>query len=401
MAQNLENRPIKISIDTKKAFKTKSVRQLKKEKFLFSTMNSFWLVWIFSKTAKLFLLGISPFRCYIKNTIYNHFCAGETLEESTKVVVKLKENGIKTILDYSKEGHGTTAEFQASIDEIKRVIELAANEKSIPYTSIKLTGVANFSLLEKISKSEALSTSDKDEFQKTMNRLDELFQFCLNNDVPIYIDAEESWIQNAIDQIAEHFMEKYNKRKAIVNTTIQFYRWDRLKYLRKLYERALQKNFFLGIKIVRGAYMEKENDRAHKMQYASPISAYKENVDNDFNEAVRFCLKRIEKISICVGTHNEESTLNLINLMHQNGIEKSDNRVYFSQLYGMSDHISYDLAHEGYNVTKYVPYGPIKSSLPYLIRRAMENTSIAGQSSRELQMIKEELKARREQKLLR
>jgi proline dehydrogenase len=392
---------MKTEIDPQVAFRHKSDKQLKKERFLFKSMNSSFLVWFFSKTAGLLLSGISPFKGLIRKTIFRQFCAGETLEESKKVVADLKSKGVGAILDYSKEGKGSVADFEDTVKNIKEVVTLANKERAIPYASVKLTGVMDAAILEKMNEGKATDDMTKAEYDKAMVRLDDLFSYCYKLKVPIYIDAEETWMQNTIDRISEYFMEKYNHEEAIVNTTVQMYRWDRLDYLKDLIKQAEAKRYFAGIKIVRGAYMEKENERANKNNVKSPISEVKAYVDRDFNEAVSYCLHHLNRVRICVGTHNESSTISLINQMEELRISKSDSRIYFSQLFGMSDHITYDLAAQGYNVTKYVPFGPLKSALPYLVRRAQENTSIAGQTNRELDLIRSEMERRKQQKLLR
>ncbi|MBL7892258.1 MAG: proline dehydrogenase family protein, partial [Bacteroidia bacterium] len=280
------------------------------------------------------------------------------------------------------------------------IISVAKGNPAIPYTSVKLTGIARFGLLEKLNVRNKLTKEEEEELIILKKRLAEISSYATRSAVPIYIDAEESWIQDAIDMLTEEMMEMNNKKSAIVLTTLQMYRWDRIEYLQKLIHKARNNNFSIGIKLVRGAYMEKENLRAVEMGYKSPIQMSKEKTDSDFDKAVDECLENIDIITLCAGTHNEASTMHLVKKMEDLNIPNNHPHVYFSQLYGMSDHITYNLAEAGYNVTKYLPYGPVKSVIPYLIRRAAENTAIAGQMSRELRLIIEEEKRRQHLQML-
>lgn len=386
--------------NTEVAFKSKENRELKTSLWLFKLMSSPSLVKLLSRlTVFAIKIGI-PVKQPIKATIFKQFCGGETVEESNKVVSKLKRSNIGSILDYSVEGKDSEEDFTNTKNEVIKIILLAKDNPAIPYTSLKLTGIARFGLLEKINSGKTLSADEEKEFKKAKNRIDEIGKAAQDNNVPIYFDAEESWIQDAIDSIAEEMMEKYNKQKAIILTTLQMYRWDRLEYLRQLLQKAKNGNYFIGIKLVRGAYLERENQRAKDNGYKSPIQVTKENTDRDFDLAVDICIENVDVVTLCAGTHNEASTMHLINKMKELKISNDDSRIYFSQLYGMSDHITYNLADAGYNVTKYLPYGPVKSVIPYLIRRAQENTAIAGQMGRELQLIIEEKRRRENSKLL-
>lgn len=378
-----------------KAFKAKNDNELKRSLWLFKLMQSPFLVKLFSKLT-IFAIKIGlPVKLPIKATIFKQFCGGESIEESTEVVKKLSRSHIGSILDYSVEGKESEEEFHKTKDEVLRIIRSAKDNSAIPYTSLKLTGIARFELLEKISSEQPLNKKEERELSHIEGRLAEIEYYATLFDVPIYFDAEESWIQDAIDKLAEKMMINYNTKKAIILTTLQMYRWDRIDYLNRLIQKARKGNFFIGIKLVRGAYMEKENLRAQQMRYRSPIHVNKENTDRDFDKAVDICLENIDIITLCAGTHNEESTMHLVNKMKELNIPNNHPHVYFSQLYGMSDHITYNLADAGYNVTKYLPYGPVKSVVPYLIRRAEENTAIAGQMGRELRLISEE-KVRRQ-----
>ena len=383
-----------------KAFKAKDDKELKQSLWLFKLMQRPFLVKLFSKLT-IFAIKIGlPVKLPIKATIFKQFCGGESIEESEEVVKKLGRSHIGSILDYSVEGKESEEEFHKTKDEVLRIIRSAKDNPAIPYTSLKLTGVARFGLLEKMSSEQPLNKKEERELSHIEGRLVEIEYYATLFNVPIYFDAEESWIQNAIDSLAEKMMVKYNKKTAIILTTLQMYRWDRIDYLNRLIQKARKENFFIGIKLVRGAYMEKENLRAQQMGYKSPIHSNKANTDRDFDKAVDLCLENIDIITLCAGTHNEESTMHLVNKMKELNIPNNHPHVYFSQLYGMSDHITYNLADEGYNVTKYLPYGPVKSVVPYLIRRAEENTAIAGQMGRELTLIIEEKIRRQYQRML-
>ncbi|MCK6649263.1 MAG: proline dehydrogenase family protein [Bacteroidia bacterium] len=389
--------------DTAVAFSNKSDSQLKQSKFLFKIFEKARLVKLLSNITLFFIKIGFPVDGMIKKTIFKQFCAGETIDESEKVVSKLNELKIGSILDYSVEGKETIEDFENTKKEVIKIIQVAKKNRAIPYTSLKITGIAPFYILERFNSTDpsALSLSDREEMKMVEERVNSICYTAFMNKVPIYFDAEESWIQDTIDRLAENMMRKYNKEKAIVLTTLQMYRWDRLSYLTELIKSARKENFFIGIKLVRGAYLEKENRRAEQNGYKSPIQSSKNNTDIDFDKAITMCLENIDIITLCAGTHNEESTQFLINEMERLNVSANHPHVYFSQLYGMSDNISYNLAAAGYNVTKYLPYGPVKSVIPYLIRRAEENSSIAGQMGRELRLISDEINRRKEgQRLL-
>lgn len=390
-----------ISFDnTEKAFITKKNNELKQSLWLFKIMKNPFLVKMLSKLT-IFAIKIGlPIIAPIKATIFKQFCAGESINESEEIINKLKKSNIGSILDYSVEGKECEEDFNKTKIEILKIIAIAKDNSAIPYTSLKLTGIARMGLLEKINFKKQLNQSEEKELQKLNIRLYEIANKASEYHVPIYLDAEESWIQDAIDLIAEKMMREFNQSKAIILTTLQMYRWDRINYLNNLINDARTNNYKIGIKLVRGAYMERENLRAHEMNYKSPIQINKERTDKDFDKAVKICLENIDIITLCVGTHNEASTMYLIELMKKLNITNDHPNVYFSQLYGMSDHISYNLSDAGYNVTKYLPYGPVKSVIPYLIRRAEENTSISGQMSRELRLLLEERERRKNALLL-
>jgi proline dehydrogenase len=336
-----------------------------------------------------------PIEGIIKKTVFDHFCGGEGIEESEAVIQKLGALGVGTILDYSVEGEKTEAGFDRTLTELLRTIDKAKNSKYIPFSVFKVTGLGATALLEKVQRGEKLSEIEKTAFGRLKERVDQVCNKAYQCSVPVLVDAEETWIQEPIDTLAYDMMLKYNKEKAIVFNTFQLYRTESLTNLHKACKDAADNNYFLGAKVVRGAYMEKERERAAGMGYPSPIHASKEATDKAFNDALVFCVDRIDRISVMCGSHNEYSNHFLAGLMVSAGIAADDDRVWFAQLYGMSDNISFNLAKAGYKVAKYVPYGPVRAVMPYLFRRAAENTSVAGQSSRELVLIRKELKRRR------
>ena len=382
--------------NTKIAFQYKNNYQLKKAYQLFKLMSNNFLVNIGGAFANLALKINLPIQPIIRHTIFDQFCGGETVVDCENRINKLSNYSIGTILDYSVEGVGSDNSFDATVSEIIKTIDAASVSKDIPFSVFKLTGLASYSILKSANlKIDHLSTSEQEEYQLLIDRVTRICSHAAKQKVKIFIDAEDSWYQGTIDRIAELMMLKYNKNEVIVYTTIQFYRWDRLSYLKNLYLTSEKQDFKLGIKLVRGAYMEKERAEAIKNNYPDPIQKNKKSTDADFNKGIDFCVDHLNRISICLGTHNEFSCLYLLKLMNEKRIDKNDDRIFFAQLLGMSDHISFNLSNEGYNVAKYVPYGPIKEVMPYLIRRAEENTSVAGQTLRELNLIKKEIKRRK------
>ena len=386
----------KVSFDnTAVAFASKSDAELRKMYVLFATMNNNFLVKtggpILEKAFKWHL----PVKFLVKPTIFQQFCGGETIEECTSTIKKLGESHIGTILDYSVEGEGNEKSFDHTMHEIIATIEKAATSKHIPFSVFKVTGVVDTGLLEKVQNGKALTPEDQAAFERGRKRVNKICERAYDKNVRIFIDAEESWIQETIDQLTYEMMEKYNKIKAIVYNTYQLYRHDRLEVIKRDHENAVKGNYFLGGKLVRGAYMEKERRVAAEKGQPSPINPTKEASDNLFNEALKYCVEHIDRIAICAGTHNEESCYYLMKLMKEHHLPNGDKRIFFAQLLGMSDNLSYNLAHAGYNVAKYVPYGPVEAVMPYLLRRANENTAIAGQSSREFNLIKKEMDRRK------
>ncbi len=383
--------------NTAVAFSNKSNKELKMAQKLFWLVKNRSLV----KTGSFFINLVNtinlPLAWALKKNVFQHFCGGETLEECKPTISRLGQLNIKTILDYAAEGAGDEKAFDDAKDRIISTIELAKKEPNIGFAVFKFTGIARFELLEKISAQSILSNPELEEFERVKNRADEICQKGFENSVPVMIDAEESWIQYAIDDLVEDLIHTYNKAKPIVYQTIQLYRIDKLYYLKKLFTKYKENKCIPGFKLVRGAYMEKERKRAEKLEYSSPIYPEKSGTDSAFNEALKFCINNIEYLSVCIGSHNEESNLEALHAINATNIEKDHERIHFSQLMGMSDHISNNLASHGYNVSKYVPYGPLKLAMPYLIRRAQENTSVAGQTNRELFLINKELKRRSNQ----
>jgi proline dehydrogenase len=385
-----------ISFDnTKIAFSSKSDAELNRAYLLFKLVGSPALVKA-GKSLTNIALGLKlPIRPFIKATIFKQFCGGENIDECKEVTENLAKFNIGSILDYSVEGKEDELDFDVTTQEIINTIVKANTSKHIPFSVFKVTGICRFSLLEKINANIPLSENEVLEFQRAKNRIEKICAKGFECNIPVLIDAEESWIQDAIDTIAEEMMQKFNKEKAIVFNTLQMYRHDRLAFLKKSFEKAKKDNYFLAVKIVRGAYMEKERARALEKGYPSPIQPDKASTDKDYDAALNFCVENFERIALCSGTHNEKSSALLAELLQQKKIDKKHPHFYFAQLLGMSDHISYNLSNAGYNVAKYVPYGPIKEVLPYLIRRAEENTSVAGQTSRELSLIIKERKRRK------
>jgi proline dehydrogenase len=380
--------------NTEIAFKAKTNSELRTSYFLFKAIGMNWLVKMGTPLIETAFALHLPIKSLIKHTVYQQFVGGENITECEKAIDTLNKYHIGTILDYSVEGKEAESDFENTCNETIDTIHKAKGNSKIPFCVFKVTGLARLALLEKINSNITLTENEIIEFEKVKARIEKICNTAFENNVKIFIDAEETWIQNPIDQMATEMMVKFNKNEAIVYNTIQLYRHDRLAYLKDSFNHAVANNYFLGIKLVRGAYMEKERARAAELNYTDPIQISKENTDNDYDHALRFCLENINRISICAGTHNEKSSITLAQMMLDNNIEINDKRIYFSQLYGMSDNLSYNMANAGYNVAKYLPYGPVKDVMPYLFRRAAENTSVKGQTGRELNLILKE-KARR------
>lgn len=381
--------------NTEVAFKSKTDKDLKGAHFLFRLIANNFLVVIGKRLSQVALKLHLPVGWAVKPTIYKHFVGGETIEDCRPSVRLLEKFNVKAILDYSIEGTESTEEIEEALEETLKTIHNAAKDPNVPFAVFKPTAFTMENVLEKVSAGETLTEDEKVEAENFRNRVGKLCKTAFDNDIPILIDAEDVAFQNFIDEVVTENQEKFNKKKALVFNTYQMYRVDRLEVLDKAYNRAKEKGYFLGAKFVRGAYMEKERARAAEMGYPDPIHPDKDSTDRDYNEALKYCIERIDRISIFNGTHNEYSSRYMTELMEQHNIPKDHNHCWFSQLFGMSDHISFNLADAGFNVAKYVPFGPVRSVLPYLIRRTEENTSIAGQTGRELSLIMKEMKRRK------
>ncbi len=378
--------------NTENVFKAKSNSELTRSYWLFKIIGNPSLVNLGAKWGPL-ALNIG-FKGIIKATAFKQFVGGESIEDCKNTIAELGKFNIGAILDYSVEGKESEADFEHGLKETLAAIEMAKSNSHIPFCVFKVTGLARFGLLEKVSAQEVLSPAESEEWKRVKDRVKKICGLAYQYNQPVFIDAEESWIQPAIDELADVNMELCNKTEVIVYNTFQLYRHDRYAFLNESIVKGKSKGYKVGAKLVRGAYMEKERERAMAMKYPSPIQSSKENSDKDYDLSLKLCVDNIEVMGLCAGTHNENSSLYLVKLMQEKGLAPSDKRIYFSQLLGMSDHISYNLSLSGYNVVKYVPYGPVKEVLPYLIRRAQENTSVKGQTGRELNLIMQEKKRR-------
>ncbi|WP_064966368.1 proline dehydrogenase family protein [Tenacibaculum ovolyticum] len=381
--------------NTETAFKLKSDSELERAYFLFRMIQNQPMVRIGTAVTNFALKAHLPVEGLIRSTVFDHFCGGVTEDDCLPVIDKMFTKGkVHSVLDYSVEGKEEEESFDDALRMTIKTIDFAEEKKSIPYAVFKPTGFGRFALYQKLTEKKELTVEEKSEWIRVVERFHAVCKLAVAKDVPLLIDAEESWMQDAADNLVEELMETYNKEKAIVFNTLQMYRHDRMDYLRELHQKAHQKGYHIGMKVVRGAYMEKERERADKKGYASPICKDKPETDKNYDEAIRFMMEH-KDMAIFAGTHNEESSSLLMDLAKEYNISANDNRMWFGQLYGMSDHISFNLAEQGYNVAKYVPFGPVRDVMPYLIRRAEENTSIEGQTSRELNLLKTERKRRK------
>jgi len=376
--------------NTEIAFRYKSNSDLRRARILFSTIANPALVKV-GKSLTYFALKMHlPIAWAIKPTLYKHFVGGETLDECEKTVKLLSKFKLKSILDYSVEGGKDHDTMQRTLEETLRSVIHASKHPDIPFSVFKPTAFASQQVLTLASEKGAIDEESAKAIRFFEDSVEILSKTAFENDIPIMIDAEDSWYQPFVDEVVTRMMEKYNKEKAIVYNTLQMYRTDRFDFLKQSLQKAEEGNYFLGIKFVRGAYMEKERLRAAEKGYPSPIQPDKEATDQNYDAGIAFTLDHLDRISVFNGSHNEKSNRLLTELMEKQGLARNESRIWFSQLYGMSDHISFNLADEGYNVTKYIPYGPVRNILPYLIRRAEENTSIAGQTGRELSLLEQE-----------
>jgi proline dehydrogenase len=381
--------------NTEIAFRYRTNRELKKANFLFSFMASPLLTKLGIGAAQLSMKWHLPVKGLLKSTIFSQFCGGETLEETAATSENISKYNVDTILDYGVEGKESDAEFDKAVPEFVKAVKYAASQKHIPFISLKVTGFARFGLLEKMNAKQTLTSEEVAEWNRVIGRIDEICKNAAERNVMVLIDAEETWIIEPCNELTEAMMEKYNRKQVVVFNTYQFYCHGTLPFLKYSIEEASKKGYLLGAKLVRGAYMEKERARAAAMNYQDPIQPDKESTDRDYDAGVLLCLQNLDKLALFIGTHNEKSCATAVEYMERNGIEPKNPRVFFSQLYGMSDNISFNIANAGYHVSKYLPYGPVKDVIPYLMRRAQENTSVAGQTSRELLLIQKEMKRRK------
>ena len=381
--------------NTEVAFSLKTDSELERAYFLFKMISIEPLVRIGTAATNFAIKAHLPIEGLIRSTVFDHFCGGVNEEDCLSVIDNMYKKGVSSVLDYSVEGKESEKEFDAAKDKVLKIIDFAKEIDAIPIAVFKPSGFGRFYLYEKISKGDNLTEAEQDEWDRVIIRFDTVCKKAKDNDVAVLIDAEESWMQAAADTLVTQMMQKYNTEKPIVYNTLQMYRHDRLVFLKEEHKKAKKGKYFLGFKLVRGAYMEKENDRAEEKGYQSPICTSKALTDENFNQGLHYMIDNLDCMSLFAGTHNEDSSYLLMRLMNENSVLNNDSRVWFGQLYGMSDHISFNLANKGYNVAKYVPFGPVRDVMPYLIRRAEENTSVAGQTGRELALLSKEKKRRK------
>jgi proline dehydrogenase len=380
--------------DTATAFALKSDSELERAYFLFKMIANEPLVKMGTLVTNFAIKAHLPVEGLIRATVFDHFCGGVSEDDCLPVVDKMWEKGVYSVLDYSVEGKEDEDPLDNALAKTLKILDFVKEKDAIPFAVFKPTGYGRFSIFKKVGQKARLTAKEEAQWGRVVRRFDTTCKKAFDLNVSLLVDAEESWMQDAADELVEEMMQKYNTKNVIVYNTLQLYRKDRLDYLKALHQRALKGNYKIGIKVVRGAYMEKERERAERKGYPSPICADKQTTDDNFDAAIDYMIRHLDTISIFAGTHNEESCYKMMRLMQALGISKSDKRIGFGQLLGMSDHISFNLADEGYNVAKYLPFGPVRDVMPYLIRRAEENTSVAGQTTRELALLKKERKRR-------
>ena len=385
----------KLFDNTEIAFSLKSDSELERAYFLFRLIKSEPLVKMGTAVTKFALKSSLPVEGLIRSTVFDHFCGGVNEADCMPIIDKMYDKHVHSVLDYSVEGKETEEQFDNALAKTLTIISFVKEKEAIPFAVFKPTGFGRFALFQKVTEKKPLTDAEKQEWDRVVSRFERAAKACYDKDISLLIDAEESWMQEAADDLVETLMEKYNKKRAVVFGTLQLYRHDRMDYLRALYDRARQKGYKIGMKLVRGAYMEKERERALKHGYPDPICKDKAETDKNFNEVMEYMFENLEDMAIFCGTHNEESSYLLMDLIEKSGYSREDPRLWFGQLYGMSDNISFNLGHEGFNVAKYLPFGPVKDVMPYLIRRAEENTSVAGQTNRELNLITKEKQRRK------
>ena len=381
--------------NTEIAFSLKSNSELNRAYLLFKMISFEPLVKVGKALSNFAIKANLPVDSVIRATVFDHFCGGINEKDCLPVIDAMYEKGVSSVLDFSVEGKEVESFFDAATQKTLEIINFSESKEAMPIAVFKPTGFGKPNLYTKKSEGNPFSAEEQEQWNRVVERYHKVCKLAKEKDVELLIDAEESWMQKAVDDLVSEMMQKYNTEKAIVYNTLQMYRHDRMTFLNEQYEHAKANGYYLGYKIVRGAYMEKENERAQKMGYPTPICESKAATDDNFNASAKYILDRLDIISLFAGTHNESSSYQILEMMEEKGISKSDNRVWFGQLYGMSDHISFNLANLGYNVAKYVPFGPVKDVLPYLIRRAEENTSVAGQTGRELMLLTKEKERRK------
>lgn len=388
----------KIFNNTEVAFALKNDMELKRAQFLFKMISKPTLVKLGTSLANFAISANLPVTGLIRSTVFDHFCGGISEEDCLTVVDKMYTKGVSSVLDYSVEGKETEEQFDAALNMTLKTIELAKiRPQAIPFAVFKPTGFGRFLLFEKIGDKKPFTEKEQQEWKRVLERFEIACKYAHDQDVLLLIDAEHSWMQDAADEVVLDMMRKFNREKAIIFNTAQLYRWDRLHYLKEIHSIAKAEGFHVGMKVVRGAYMEIERERASQKDYKSPICIDKQATDDNYNAALHFMIENLDIMALFAGTHNENSTYLTLELMDKHQIPHQDKRLYFGQLYGMSDNISYNLAAQNYNVAKYLPFGPVREVMPYLIRRAEENTSVAGQTNRELTLIESEIARRKRQ----
>jgi proline dehydrogenase len=385
----------KLFNNTEVAFSLKKDSELERAYFLFKMIANEPLVRIGTAMTNFAIKAHLPVEGLIRATVFDHFCGGVSEDDCLSVIDTMYTKKVSSVLDYSVEGKEDEEQFDAAFKMTIKLLDFVKEKEAIPFAVFKPTGFGRIALYEKIGEGISLSDQEQLEWDRVVARYDQVCELAKEKDVKLLIDAEESWMQDAADDLVSEMMRKYNTEKAIVFNTLQMYRWDRLDYLQQLHKEAEEQGFYIGMKLVRGAYMEKENDRAEANDYTSPICESKAATDRNFDAGVAYMIENLGRLSLFAGTHNEDSSYSVMQLMQENSISTDSDNVWFGQLYGMSDHISYNLSKAGYNVAKYLPFGPVKDVMPYLIRRAEENTSVAGQTTRELNLLKEERKRRK------
>lgn len=385
----------KIFNNTQVAFRLKSDSELERAYFLFRMIANEPLVRMGTAVTNFAIKAHLPVEGLIRATVFDHFCGGVSELDCMPVINNMYETGVCSVLDYSVEGKESDKQFDDVVARTLKILDFVKEKDAIPFAVFKPTAVGRFDLYKKVSAGEMLDEAEVKEWDRIRKRFEVICKKAYELDISLLVDAEESWMQDAADELCELMMKKYNKKRAVVFNTLQLYRWDRLDYLKALHEKAREEKFHIGMKLVRGAYMEKENARAVQYGYPTPICASKKETDDNFDTTLKYMTEYLDEMEVFLGTHNEESTYLLMDIMKQKGIANNDSRIWFGQLYGMSDHISFNLAENHYNVAKYLPFGPVKDVMPYLIRRAEENTSVAGQTTRELTLLTEERRRRK------